>query len=92
MIFKTSHRKTQWKVLPVLLLLWGCTNKHDVSNEKDTQSITAVSAARAKAFNDGDAEGIAIHFTDDALLMAPGKPAAQGREAVKAYYQLIFDE
>ena len=54
-------------------------------------AITAMSAARAKAFNEGNADGIAIHFTEDALLMAPGMPASMGREEVRAYYQSIFD-
>ena len=60
--------------------------------QKDKEAITAVSKARAKAFNEGDAQGIARHFTEDAILMAPGKPASVGRQAVKAYYQGIFDE
>jgi uncharacterized protein (TIGR02246 family) len=54
--------------------------------------ITAISASRAQAFNAGDAAGIAVHFTEDAILMAPGKPATTGRAAVQAYYQAIFDE
>jgi uncharacterized protein (TIGR02246 family) len=62
------------------------------SVEEDTQAITAVSDARAQAFNNSDADGIAVHFTDDGLLMAPGKPATSGRQAVRAYYQSIFDE
>ena len=61
------------------------------SPEAEENAIAQVSAARAKAFNEEDAAGIAIHFTDDALLMAPGKPAARGRQAVQSYYQSIFD-
>lgn len=53
--------------------------------------IEAMSAARAAAFNNEDADSIAAHFTDDAILMAPGEPAATGPAAVAAYYQSIFD-
>ncbi len=67
-------------------------HKDKPSRQQDISAITAVSKARAAAFSKGDAAGIAIHFTDDAMLMAPDKPAMQGREAVQSYYQSIFDE
>jgi len=78
----------------LLFLLFGCSDDPQVtsSQEEDVAAITAVSKARAQAFNESDAQGIAVHFTEDAILMAPGAPAAQGREAVAAYYQSIFDE
>ena len=60
--------------------------------QKDKEDITAMSNARAKAFNEGNAAAIASYFTESAILMAPGKPASTGKEAVKAYYQSIFDE
>ncbi|MBX2925539.1 MAG: SgcJ/EcaC family oxidoreductase [Chitinophagaceae bacterium] len=77
------------------ILFFGASCKEtaeQASAAADREAITAVSAARAKAFNKGDAAGIAVHFTEDAKLMAPGKPAAIGKEAVQHYYQLIFDE
>lgn len=61
-----------------------------VNNDKAI--ITAISEARANAFNQGDAEGISKFFTDNAILMAPGEPVAVGKEAVRKYYQNIFDE
>ena len=60
--------------------------------EDDKKAIDAVSKARAEAFNRGNSEGIAKYFTQDAVLMAPRKTAAIGKEAVKTYYQGIFDE
>ena len=62
-----------------------------ISTRDDKAAIAAVSEARAEAFNQGDAEGIARHFTRDAVLMAPGKPASVGKKSVRAYYQSIFD-
>ncbi len=70
----------------------GCNPGTATSLENEKKLITEISSARAKAFNDGNAAGIAVHFTDDALLMAPGKPVAKGKKAVEAYYQSIFDE
>ncbi|MEM9675891.1 MAG: SgcJ/EcaC family oxidoreductase [Bacteroidota bacterium] len=77
------------------VLLIGCTprsEKSPVSTSTDEQMITEVSAARAEAFNQSDAKGIAKHFTADAILMAPGKGAMVGKDSVQAYYQTIFDQ
>lgn len=65
----------------------GCAPARD-----DVAAIKAVSDARAEAFRQGDAAAIAARFTEDGLLMAPGAPAVRGREAVRAYYQKLFDE
>ena len=79
----------------IALLAVNCSPKKDTAQEEptiDMEIITAVSDARAKAFNNSNAEGIARYFTEDAILMAPGKPATVGNDAVRAYYQSIFDE
>src|SRR5690606_2536911 len=61
------------------------------SDEEHIKAIVAVSEARAEAFNNSDADGIARHFTEDALLMPPGRPVMRGRASVKSYYQAIVD-
>lgn len=61
-------------------------------NARDIAAIESMSAARAKAFNEGDADAIAIHFAEDGILMPPGQPAVTGRPAVASYYQTIFEE
>ncbi|NBC65458.1 MAG: SgcJ/EcaC family oxidoreductase [Bacteroidetes bacterium] len=79
----------------IFTLFFNCTNEAPPAEqniEKHKEMITAVSDARAEAFNNSDAAGIAEHFTEDAILMAPGVPAMEGREAVRNYYQSIFDE
>ena len=79
----------------LILAIISCINPDIMAQsatKNDKEAITAVSKARAKAFNEGNAKEIARYFTEDAILMAPGKPASVGREAVKAYYQAIFDE
>ena len=81
----------QFAVAIICLLFSACISITDAS-ENDKRLITEMSKARAKAFNEGNAAAIAIHFTDDALLMAPGKPASKGTAAVQAYYQSIFTE
>lgn len=77
----------------ISLVFTNCnTNDTPPAPENEKKLITGISAARAKAFNEGNAAAIAMYFTEDALLMAPGKPASKGKEAVQAYYQSIFDE
>jgi len=80
-------------VLSVLSIACTETKKSEQSSlNADKKAITAVSAARAEAFNNSNAAEIASHFTEGAVLMAPGKPTSKGREAVETYYQSIFDE
>src|SRR5687767_6767362 len=79
-------------VLGICLFPVSCITSPDPSTENEKKLITEISHARAKAFNEGNAAAIAIHFTEDALLMAPGKPAASGKAAVQTYYQSIFDD
>ena len=86
-------RQPRYFTIAVICILnLGCNAGTDSSTGNDEKTITEVSKARAKAFNEGDAEGIAVHFTEDAFLMAPGKPAAKGKAAVQTYYQSIFEE
>ncbi|MCR9052593.1 MAG: SgcJ/EcaC family oxidoreductase [bacterium] len=62
----------------------------DVSS--DIKAIEAMSNARAKAFNEGDAKTIAAYFSEDAVLLAPGAEPKIGPKEVEAYYQSIFDQ
>jgi len=71
-------------------LIISCQQNDKYQN--DVETITAISASRAKAFNEGNASGIAVHFTDDAYLMAPESETLRGRDEIEAYYQKIFDE
>lgn len=74
----------------VCSLIISC-QQNDKYND-DAETIKAISAARAKAFNEGNAAAIAVHFTDSAYLMAPGVETLRGHDAIKSYYQGIFDE
>ncbi len=89
-----GYRVCPFLIMVVAAVLAGCTDSASTtkSTEEDIKLISEISAARAKAFNDGNAAGIAVHFADSCVLMAPGKPASFGTQAVQAYYQSIFDE
>jgi uncharacterized protein (TIGR02246 family) len=81
----------------MLLLITGlaCCNRaaQSVQNEDDEMAkIKALSASRAKAFNEGNADVIAAAFTESGALMAPDVGSTMGRDAVREYYQKIFDQ
>lgn len=77
----------------VLITGLSCCDKQIAQNEADDISkIKALSSARAKAFVDGNADVIASAFTENGLLMAPDMKAMTGRQAVREYYQNIFDQ
>lgn len=83
---------THFTVLWICLFPVSCNMPAKPSTENEKKLITEISEARAKAFNEGNAAAIAAHFTEDAQLMAPGKPTSTGKAAVQIYYQSIFDE
>lgn len=49
-----------------------------------------VAADWEKAYNSGDAEGIAALLTEDAVVMPPNAPIVEGRSAIKAFYRQHF--
>lgn len=82
-------------IITIISLIIGlaCSNKQQVIDEAaDIAEIKALSAARAKAFNEKNADNIAAAFTESGLLMAPDIASMSGREAVRGYYQRIFDQ
>ncbi|MFC5539903.1 YybH family protein [Rhodocytophaga aerolata] len=72
-------------------MLFVSCQKEAGSSQADVEAIKAISEARAEALRNSNAAGIAAHFTEDAILMAPDQPALIGRTAVAAYYQALFD-
>lgn len=80
------------KLLFFILLAFACRSNDRSLNVREAEVIRGVSASRAKAFNEGDAAGIAKHFADKCFLMAPGGQTKTDPAQVKAYYQAIFDK
>ena len=76
----------------VITGLASCDKRVARDEAQDISTIKALSATRAKAFNDGNADVIANAFTANGVLMAPDKESTTGREAVREYYQEIFDQ
>ena len=72
--------------------LESCDRRVATDDAGDISKIKTLSAARAKAFNEGNADEIAAAFTESGVLMAPGASSTTGRRAVREYYQHIFDQ
>lgn len=60
--------------------------------EMATSAIHAADEAFVQAFNTGDAAGVAAIYADDAMVMAPGTPAVQGRPAIEGMMSGFFGE
>lgn len=58
--------------------------QHEAMVEEVTAAIEAASDAFAEAFNAGDAEAVAAMYTEDAVVLPPGKEAIEGRAAIQA--------
>ena len=52
----------------------------------DEAAIRAQTTAWEKAYNGGDAKGVAALYAEDAVLMPPGAPPSNGRAAIQDYF------
>ncbi len=56
----------------------------------DREAVAAIEDRINAAYAIGDAEGVAAQYTEDAVLMNPGKPAVVGREAIAESFRPFF--
>lgn len=52
----------------------------------DEQAIRAINPLWFKAHQAGDVEGLVALYADDAVISAPGAPAARGKDAIRAAF------
>jgi len=52
----------------------------------DEAAIRAQAASWEKAYNGGDAKGVAAQYAEDALLLPPGAAAVKGRAAILEFF------
>jgi ketosteroid isomerase-like protein len=52
----------------------------------DEAAIRAQTASWEKAYNGGDAKGVAAQYAEDALLLPPGASGVRGRPAILAFF------
>ncbi|WP_201838116.1 YybH family protein [Microvirga zambiensis] len=54
---------------------------------QDKATIQSLSDQFAKAFNAGDAAGVAALYTEDAVILPPGGEMMKGRSAIQAFWK-----
>jgi uncharacterized protein (TIGR02246 family) len=69
----------------VAFAIFGTESKA-ADTAKDVAALQAVDQAWAKAYNAGNAEGVASLYDEQAVLLPPGSPAVKGRAAIKAFF------
>jgi uncharacterized protein (TIGR02246 family) len=75
-----------------LVALAACTNNAPpaanaaANAAADAKAVKAVNIAWYKAFSSGDGAAVAALYAEDAVLDAPGVPAARGRAAISDYF------
>ncbi len=83
-------------IAAAFLAVAGCTAKEPDATEPPGAATTADASndeatLRAQApvwfdlYNKGDAAGVANLYTEDAVILAPGAPAASGKDAIVSY-------
>jgi uncharacterized protein (TIGR02246 family) len=58
---------------------------------QDEAAIRANDQAFAECFNRKDARGIAALYAEDGSIFPPGRPRADGRAAIAAFWQGVID-
>ena len=73
-------------ILAGLLLLAGYTVAASAAEASaEETAIRAITQAWLKAYNAGDAKAISALYAEQAVLLPPGAPAANGNAALRAY-------
>jgi uncharacterized protein (TIGR02246 family) len=73
-------------LIAALLVLAGHTTAFAAEASKDEAAIRAINPAWAKAYNAADAKAISSLYAQQAVLLPPGAPAANGNAAINAYF------
>ncbi len=69
-----------------LVAMVGMTHAAPPASGADEAAIRAQSLSWAKAYNAGDATGVAAQYANGALLLPPGAPGVSGRAAILAFF------
>lgn len=80
-----------WRnVIPVVLMLpmWACSANLDLT-PGDEEAARAAVEDYIQAVVDGDWEGAASSFTDDAVRLPLGAPAERGKAAIRAHFTAV---
>ena len=69
-----------------LVALVACAKTAAPDSAADETAVKAVNVAWFKAYNAGDGAAVAALYAEDAVLSAPGVPAARGKDSIREFY------
>lgn len=61
-------------------------------NRKYVQALQQIESQWNKEYEAKDLDRIVAHYTDDAVVMAPGEPAASGKSAIRSSLQQMIGD
>ena len=82
-------RNVSWVAVAVVAIassIAGLAAHAASSTSADEAAIRAQAANWEKAYNGGDAKGVAAQYAEDALLLPPGAPQVKGRAAIQEFF------
>ena len=81
-------KKASWLVAGIIALVGSMAGLAYAasSTSADEAALRAQTASWEKAYNGGDAKGVAAQYAEDALLLPPGAPGVRGRAAILEFF------
>ena len=80
--------KASWLTLGIVALVGSMAGLAYAapSTSADEAALRAQTASWEKAYNGGDAKGVAAQYAEDALLLPPGAPGVRGRATILEFF------
>ena len=78
-------------LLAALVLASGCAGNAATGLEAQGRALDQRQEAFLAAMTQRNADAVAAYFATDAVLHVANQPAVEGREAIEAFYQRLFE-
>ena len=78
--------KFSWVAIAIFAVAGSMTGLAHAAASADEAAIRKQSMDWEKAYNGGDAKGVAALYTEDALLLPPGASVVKGRAAIQEFF------
>ena len=80
--------KVGWRAAGLAALVFSMAGLANAASATgaDEAALRAQTASWEKAYNSGDAKGVAAQYAEDALLLPPGAPGVRGRAAILDFF------
>lgn len=84
-----KHATILCSAVLMALLFTDCSSSAADTREADAQALKDNEARWNQDYASKDAEKLLAHYADDAVLIAPGTPAASGKDAIRKELQAM---